>query len=190
VLTGTALTTPSYRFLHRTIHEYLVATYLASLSSEDALPQLRPHFWYDLAWEEVILLYAGAVDDPGPLLEALLAEPDDVFHTMLLLSGWCLVEAGKGYDGPARHAIVTRPQHVQHSSSVDERIEASRVLVTLGVVAARETALQDPDWRVRQAMVEVLGGQVGTVVSGYSDLRFLLYRVCPMERSYIVVEMP
>ena len=82
-----------YLFLHRTIHEYLVARYLASLPINQCLKLIQSHFWFDSNWEIIILLLAGCLEDPNPLLNTFLHEPHDVFHTMLVLAGRCLIEA-------------------------------------------------------------------------------------------------
>jgi hypothetical protein len=81
-----------YMFLHRSLHEYLVARYLSEQKKDMWLPHVRQHFWFDPDWEEVIVLLAGVLNDPTPLLSALLEEENDAFHAMLLLAGRCLAE--------------------------------------------------------------------------------------------------
>ena len=39
------------RFVHRSIHEHLVAEHVASLPVDEAVSVLLPHLWYDRDWE-------------------------------------------------------------------------------------------------------------------------------------------
>lgn len=82
-----------YLFLHRTIHEYLVARYLAALPIDRCLELIRSHFLFDSSREVIIQLLTGCLVDPNLLLDALLREPYDAFYTMLFLASSCLVEA-------------------------------------------------------------------------------------------------
>lgn len=108
-----------YAFLHATIHEFLVATYLSNIVNRT--PQAWNHdievddtrcsvkrlvdckAW-DPAWHEVITLLAGRLNDPTPLLDMLSnPEPtetnphgDDMFRHRLALA------AGSLTDIPAR----------------------------------------------------------------------------------------
>jgi HEAT repeat protein len=78
-----------YLFLHRTFQEYLTACYLNR--ARDSIALAREHFWeYD--WHETLNLLAGLMENPVPLLEAITAEKDDIFLTLLLLAGRCVTE--------------------------------------------------------------------------------------------------
>ncbi|MGH8548203.1 MAG: NACHT domain-containing protein [Methylococcales bacterium] len=99
-----------YAFIHLTFQEYLVAYELAHRAQALA-KQKGPQNWKAIAvlvdkkvwlpeWEEVVVLLAGLLKDPSPLLE-ILADPeptetnptgDDYFRHRLALAGRCLVE--------------------------------------------------------------------------------------------------
>ncbi|MBX5455608.1 MAG: NACHT domain-containing protein [Thermogemmatispora sp.] len=81
-----------YGFLHLTLQEYCAACYVSESGSVDLLLPYLGDPW----WEEVTLLYAGAVNDATPLFRALLegskkAPPEDLFRSKLLLAGRCLL---------------------------------------------------------------------------------------------------
>jgi HEAT repeat protein len=78
-----------YLFLHRTFQEYLTACYLKQASNGIALA--REHFW-EYEWHETLSLLAGLMENPVPLLQAITAEKDDIFSTLLLLAGRCIAE--------------------------------------------------------------------------------------------------
>lgn len=102
-------------FLHRTFHEYLTACMLAGTVNDQkkgwhaevalqgrnvTIHQLVDRKAWDLRWQEVIVLLAGKLDDPSPLLEMLSRpEPtptnphgDDIFRHRLGLAALCLPE--------------------------------------------------------------------------------------------------
>jgi hypothetical protein len=99
---------PPYLFLHLTFQEYLTACHLAHLINADGWEKatvrlkgkrevaasvfLDKKAWLP-AWQEVIVLLAGKLDDPVPLL-ALLADEskDDLFRHRLALAARCLAE--------------------------------------------------------------------------------------------------
>jgi HEAT repeat protein len=78
-----------YLFLHRTFQEYLTASYLNRAS--DSIALAREHFW-EYEWHETLSLLAGLMHNPVPLLQAITAEKDDIFSTLLLLAGRCIAE--------------------------------------------------------------------------------------------------
>ncbi|UIE38585.1 HEAT repeat domain-containing protein [Leptodesmis sichuanensis] len=83
-----------YLFLHRTFQEYLTATYLHQVMQDDlnrGIALARELFW-DFDRHETLSLLAGIMADPIPLLQAITAEKDDIFSTLLLLAGQCLAE--------------------------------------------------------------------------------------------------
>jgi HEAT repeat protein/energy-coupling factor transporter ATP-binding protein EcfA2 len=104
-----------YFFLHLTFHEYFAALALAQkINGKDGWDSLIPvgdgkpvtvchlvdHKAWDSAWEEVVKLLAGQLNDPAPLLEMLSDEKptetnpngDDMFRHRLALAAKCLPE--------------------------------------------------------------------------------------------------
>lgn len=102
-------------FLHRTFHEYLTARTLARIVNERkkgwhteievrgermTVKRLLEKKAWDQGWQEVIVLLAGQLEDPSPLLE-MLSNPDptstnphgdDIFRHRLALASLCLPE--------------------------------------------------------------------------------------------------
>jgi HEAT repeat protein/DNA replication protein DnaC len=131
-----------FLFLHRTLHEYLVARYLSDKPFQVWQMLLEPHLWFDHDWEEVILLMAGCLNDPDALLQILLAEPNDVGHTMLLLAGHCLSEVDRmKVKQELVEQIIQRLLMLSHSPSNWERFQAIRVLGKLADPRIREALL-------------------------------------------------
>lgn len=79
-------------YLHLTLQEYFAALYAAENNKLEVLLKHRDDPW----WEEVILLYAGKVNDASPLLARLIGIEgnlplrEDIFYSNLLLAGRCL----------------------------------------------------------------------------------------------------
>jgi HEAT repeat protein len=85
-----------YIFLHYTIQEYLVACDLARRVEESGWDSLREHIercaWLP-EWHDVLVLLAGKLEDPEPLLQLLSdLSRDDSFRHRLALAGSCLSE--------------------------------------------------------------------------------------------------
>jgi HEAT repeat protein len=157
-------TSVPYLFLHRTFHEFLVASYLTRLNSEEEmLRQVRLHCWFDSDWEEVIVLLAGCLKDPNPLLESLLAEPDDVFHYMLLLVARCLTEIDRTKVKPAlADWIITGLVNLfQDSTLTWDRKQAVLILKQLRdsrvVDALLKAVMHDRNDDLRKLAIEALG---------------------------------
>ena len=141
---------------------YLLAASLASQPLEAWLQQVQQHCWFDPDWKEVLVFLAGCLPDPNPLLEALLHEPHDVFHTMLLLAGCCLVEARRTLVKDALvDSIIQGLLTLLHSLSMRDRKQAALVLAQIGTPALEGLLkhLQDSNehWEVREAAAEALG---------------------------------
>ena len=87
-------------FLHRTFQEYLTASSLASQANQQgwfAIEQLISRNAWLSEWHEVIILLAGELQDPEPLLRLLGdVRKDDVYRHRLALAALCLPELGEG----------------------------------------------------------------------------------------------
>jgi HEAT repeat protein len=100
-----------WQFLHRTFHEYLTARAVGLRANEAGWDGVRA--WvdahaYDARWHEPIVLLAGELDDPVPLLRHL-ADPDkdDLFRPRLGLAARCVAEVtGAHRSRPAVESIV------------------------------------------------------------------------------------
>ena len=166
-----------YLFLHRTFQEYLTAAYLCkkienkkrknkhaennqkSKNQRQGIKLVIDHRWeYD--WHETIVLVAGLMAEPMPLIKAILAEKDDIFQTLLLLAGLCLAECDVQTD-PLAAKILEKInkfwQAYPHASFI------TSVLVALGknnydqAIKFLIIALKDSNYNVRRSAVEALG---------------------------------
>lgn len=83
-----------YLFLHRTFQEYFTAAYLnraIEKNQRHGIALARKLFWeYD--FHETLILLAGLMENPFPLIKAIANEKDDIFKTQLLLAGRCIAE--------------------------------------------------------------------------------------------------
>jgi hypothetical protein len=89
-----------YLFLHRTFQEYLTACYLNQVS--DGIALAKAHF-LEYEWHETLSLVAGLMQNPVPLIQAIAAEKDDIFKTLLLLAGRCIKECKE-----SSHPLITK----------------------------------------------------------------------------------
>jgi hypothetical protein len=62
------------RFIHRSLREYLVAQYVATLSVDDAAADLLPHLWYDADWEVAAPAAIALHPQRDALLQALAGQ--------------------------------------------------------------------------------------------------------------------
>jgi HEAT repeat protein len=135
VKAGTSLTHSDreipYLFIHRTFHEYLLASYLARLDAADWANEIRKHLWYDIDWEEPIVLLAARLRDWRPLLTLLVREENDVFNRMLILAGRCLGEVGYGAPNTKETGIEQALIKLLASHSHSEKKQARRALVLI-----------------------------------------------------------
>jgi HEAT repeat protein len=111
-----------YFFLHLTVQEFLVAAALARVANEQGweadiavtgkqsrVSHLVDCKGWDPRWQEVIVLMAGQLQDPRPLLNLLADEnTDDVFRHRLTLAVACL----PALKATAHHALSTLMDHL------------------------------------------------------------------------------
>ena len=180
---GILITTGEHRaapllFLHRTFHEFLAARALARrVKSERWLAiaaQVDRKAWRP-AWQEVIVLLAGQLADPLPLLR-LLADKrrDDLFRHRLALAALCLTEVpadlldSPEVDGIATEVVTCWVEH-QREGTRDAVAHLTRALSAVGQTSRRGmcntrwgmrllTLSRDTDDRLRRAAADVLGG--------------------------------
>jgi len=62
------------RFIHRSLREYLMAQYVATLSVDAAAAALLPHLWYDADWEVAAPAAIALHPERDALLQALAAQ--------------------------------------------------------------------------------------------------------------------
>ena len=98
-----------YLFLHRTFQEYFTAYYLNQSienNKSDGIDLAKKLFWeYDS--HETLTLLASLMKNPMLLIEALFKEKDDIFQTLLLLAGRCIVEVeqnGEAFGGISQNS--------------------------------------------------------------------------------------
>jgi HEAT repeat protein len=149
-----------YGFLHLTLQEYFTAV---SLDKGKQLDLALAHL-HNPWWEEVILLLTGMLKDATPLLDAILADRDDIFFSNLLLAGRCLAGTPRIGRVQLREQICTglkqltedegqhwlpRTQVVRTLSEADEEKGSEYMLSLLGNEAIH--------WRIRMAAADALG---------------------------------
>jgi len=148
-----------YLFLHRTFQEYLTASYLNRTSNSIALA--REHFW-EYEWHETLSVLAGVMHNPVPLLQAITAQKDDIFSTLLLLAGRCVAECQENCH-PLVAEIIDRIYKFWQSYPNAGFIES--IVVAISQVNAQtfqrlQKALNHPDSNVRYQAALALG-QIG-----------------------------
>jgi HEAT repeat protein len=99
-----------YLFLHRTLQEYFTAASLKraikkNKGNPDFIPELVDCYCWNYDWHETLILLAGLLDDPMPLLKEIQAKKDDIFGTQSLLSGRCIAECKTASDPSIQHIL-------------------------------------------------------------------------------------
>jgi len=145
-----------YLFLHRTFQEYLTACYLNRAS--DSIALAKEHFW-EYEWHETLSLLAGLMENPVPLLQAITAEKDDIFSTLLLLAGRCIAECPEN-PHPLIAEIIDKIYKFWQSYPNAGFIQS--IVVAIGqansqALQSLQKALDDEDYSVRRQAVEALG---------------------------------
>ncbi|MEH1861114.1 MAG: HEAT repeat domain-containing protein, partial [Nostoc sp.] len=159
-----------YLFLHRTFQEYFTADYLnegIKNNQSDGIALAKKLFWeYDS--HETLTLLASLMKNPMLLIEALFKEKDDIFQTLLLLAGRCIVEIQQ--NGEASRGISQNPKLIAEIINkiykfwrrYPNAIFIESVVVALAKVNSQMSqkliaALKDSDFDVRGNAASALG---------------------------------
>ena len=122
-----------YLFLHRTLHEYLVARQLAAQPAEEWQARVGAVGVFDADWIESIILLAGCLEDPNPFIATLLDAEGDPFHQRHLLAARCIGEAGADRVKEATvQAVADHLTLVLLSAADVDQTFAARALADLG----------------------------------------------------------
>jgi hypothetical protein len=175
----------TYSFLHRSFLEYLTAVSLARRAERDGWPSIAgliDRKAWSAHWYEVVVLLAGRLSDPSPLLELLGdATKDDVFRHRLALAAQGLAEiyegrrtlCQSGIDRITEQAFLAWWEHrrQQTSAAVEHLYEALPALAQVNGRVQETTLLDwisqrlhDPDDGVRSAAAQAVGG-MGSVAA-------------------------
>lgn len=178
-----------FSFLHRTFLEYLTACSLARQANSEGWERIKAFIdkktWHP-AWQEVIVLLAGQLDDPIPLLEVLAdKKKDDLFRHRLTLAALCMPELSseKGnthsniVDSIATKALGSLRNEATTSNILDRlnrllgKLDlkkevheiALETIESIGSVAATRTIfirlfnlLRDPDHNMQKAALTII----------------------------------
>ena len=149
-----------YLFLHRTLHEYLVAKHLAAQPAAVWQAQVQAVGVFDADWSEALVLLVGCLDDPNPLITELLDAEDDPFHQRHFLAARCIGEVDADcVDNATVQALVDYLTPVLRSAAGVDRTLAGRGLAEQGEpgLPSLTAALTAPDADVRFAAAKALG---------------------------------
>jgi HEAT repeat protein len=118
-----------YGFSHLTFQEYLTASYLID-QGRAGREALLKHL-HDPWWLEATLLYAG-MRNAAPLLEAILAQRDDLFKNNLFLAVRCLMDV-VNVDPQVEDEVLARLLTEFRAGEFEGlRVRAAEALVELG----------------------------------------------------------
>ena len=158
-----------YGFSHTTFQEYLTASYLID-RGEEGREELLKHL-HDSWWLEVTLLYAG-MRDATPLIEAILAQRDDLFENNLFLAARCLVDVVNISPHLQEEVLSRLLEEFRAGEFQGLRDRARKALIGLGnspnaltVVAGLLGLLGDEEENVRWSAASALG-EVGQAEPG------------------------
>ena len=150
-----------YGFSHLTFQEYLTASHLID-RGEGGREELITHL-HDSWWLEVTLLYAG-IQDATPLIEAILAQRDDLFQNNLFLAARCLVDVVNIDPRLQQHVLSRLLEEFGAGEFLGLRKGAAEALIELGnspsasrVVEGLVGLLGDGEAEVRWSAASALG---------------------------------
>ena len=148
-----------YSFSHPTWQEYFAA---AAISKRGQL-ELVLESLHDPWWEGTALFLAGVLEDAKPLLEGILEQEEDIFHSNLLLAGRCLAGVSRIEEGDLWEDIIEGLKRLVEGGyhRLLQR-QAISVLAEIGgeAVASFLVALlrkEEIDLDVRAEVAQVLG---------------------------------
>jgi HEAT repeat protein len=145
---------PQWSFAHRSILEFLAARHLSR--QENWLKEISQHFRFQPEWWEVLTFLAGLVENADPLVERLEQEQDDLFGSMLLLQAR-VVGFGRVSDAVAQRITARAVQQYLHSEMTQQFTQPALQALGRHAIPRLIQALQDEEWRVREAACKALG---------------------------------
>jgi HEAT repeat protein len=118
-----------YSFSHLTWQEYFAAAAISKRGQLELALEGIPDPW----WEGTALFLAGMLEDATPLLEGILNQEDDVFHSNLLLAGRCLTSKPRIKRASVWESLIERLQElVEGKVHLPLRQRAIGVLAEIG----------------------------------------------------------
>jgi HEAT repeat protein/phage terminase Nu1 subunit (DNA packaging protein) len=157
-----------YLFLHRTFQEYLTACYLNR--ARDSIALAKAHFW-EYEWHETLSLLAGFMENPVPLLQAITAEKDDIFSTLLLLAGRCIAECEEN-PHPLIAEIIDKIYKFWQSYLSADFINST--VVALGKVNSQMFQSLQADLNASNSYVRMKAGMVLDKISNAPEVEELI----------------
>jgi HEAT repeat protein len=163
-----------YSFSHLTWQEYFAAAAISKGGRLGLMLEGIPDLW----WEGTTLFLAGMMEDATPLLEGILHQEDDVFHSNLLLAGRCLACKPRIKQAVLRESIIERLQELVegkvHPSSLLLRQRAIGVLAEIGdpSIAAYFMSLvrmEKGEWRREKSLDQTVHRCVTTALASLGD---------------------
>lgn len=180
-----------YLFLHRTFQEYFTACSLKRLIKKNKqnsayITELVRQYHWKYNWHETLILLAGLMNDPFSLLEAILAEKDDIFQTQLLLAGRCLAEC-REISHPLADQLIDRIYQFWLNHPEAEFIQAVVVILSQTRVRLAQilrTALEDETSDVRYYAAVIMKnidreGVIDALATSLFDLESYVSRSIP-----------
>jgi HEAT repeat protein len=115
-----------YSFSHLTWQEYFAAAAISKRGQLELALEGIPDPW----WEGTALFLAEMLEDATPLLEGILNQEDDVFHSNLLLAGRCLTSKPRIKRASVWESLIERLQEL-----VEGKVHLSLRQRAIGVLA-------------------------------------------------------
>jgi HEAT repeat protein len=167
-----------YRFLHRSIQEYLVAFHLAQVYRQDVnklITAIYPHLWFEDSWEDTLHLIASTYAHPAAFIKGLLAHDIEPLYPMLRITADCCGEIPGEH--PDREELFSLYTPLIESDDPLLRAYSGKALLKLGGQAVVDTV---------DAMLAGRHGVVGLVslLSKLSDSDPELRRLDPFSPDY------